>query len=308
MEPKRPLTCSVILCTRNRPDDVVTFLASLKHQTTLPNELIVVDSSDRMLQEHESFCRLQNEFKQQGIHVVYVHTRPGLTYQRNQGVAHSTGKILYFFDDDVILAPDCLQEMQQVFADNSRYAGGMCNVTNDTYQMSWFDRALRRLFLLSRHDPRGIFTPSGMPMHPYGSQLFAEVEVLGGCCMAYRRAVFARHHFDERLGRYAYMEDVDLSYRVSRYAPLFYNPKARLQHMQSPLSRDKMEENRAMFIRNYSYLFFKNMYPHARWRIILYWWSILGLFVQFLLIRDLAFLRGYVRGLREFRQTGLPAS
>lgn len=305
---KRSLSCSVLVCTRNRSTDMYTFLASLMVQTVVPEELVIIDSSDQPLQKSERFNELCHAVQQKNIMVIYAHTRPGLTYQRNQAVTRATGKILYFFDDDVILDPHYLERMQAIFEDNPHYAGGMGNVTNDTYEKPLLDYTIRKFFLLPRLDPRGIFTASGMPMHPYGSPTAAHVQVLGGCNMAYRRAIFARHHFDERLGGYGYLEDVDLSYRVSRYAPLFYNPAAMVQHMHSPVSRDKIEANRAMFIRNYSYLFFKNMYPHARWRLLLYCWSITGLFVQLLLIRDAAYVRGYIRGLREFYKTRLPTA
>lgn len=302
------LSCSALVCTRNRPEDIARFLGSLKTQTSLPHELVVVDSSDQPLAQNTHFNELCRQLEQQQVAIVYAHTRPGLTYQRNQAVARATSKVLYFFDDDVILDPDYLATMQSVFEANPHYAGGMGNVTNDSYKKPLIDYSLRKLFLLPRLDDSGTFTASGMPMHPYGAPSPAHVHVLGGCNMAYRRAIFARHHFDERLGGYGYMEDVDLSYRVSRYAPLFYNPCATLKHMNSPLSRDKVEANRAMFIRNYSYLFFKNIYPHARWRLLLYYWSVIGLFVQVLMVRDLAFIRGYIRGLREFYKTRLPSS
>lgn len=304
---KSRLSCSVLICTRNRPQDIMTFLGSLKAQSSKPNELVVVDSSDQPLTEYAPFNEQCRALEHEGITVVYAHTRPGLTYQRNQAVARATSKILYFFDDDVILDRDYIKVMQAIFEANPHYAGGMGNVTNDTYKKPFIDYAIRKIFLLPRLDPSGTFTISGMPLHPYGSPTSAHVEVLGGCNMAYRRAIFARHHFDERLGGYGYMEDVDLSYRVSRYAPLFYNPAATLQHMQSPVSRDKIEANRAMFIRNYSYLFFKNIYPHARWRILPYAWSVMGLFVQLLLVRDAAYARGYARGLAEFYKTRLPS-
>ena len=40
------MTVSVLVPTRNRPDDLRTFVASLVGQTRKPDELVIVDSSD----------------------------------------------------------------------------------------------------------------------------------------------------------------------------------------------------------------------------------------------------------------------
>ena len=118
--------------------------------------------------------------------------------------------------------------------------------------------------------------------------------------MAYRRRVFAKHRFDERLGGYAYMEDCDLSARVSFESRLLFNPEARLFHFHSPASRDAVVKNKAMLMHNYSYLFFKNFYPKNRLKIIAYAWSVAGLFLEALIIRRWDYIRGYANGLRQF--------
>jgi len=303
----QPIVSSVILCTRNRPDDVARFLPSLRDQVELPHELIVVDSSTTPLHDTAHFVAALQELQARGVRCIYAHTRPGLTYQRNYGISIATGDVFYFFDDDVILEPDYLRAMNMIFANHPHYAGGMGTVTNMAQRRTRLDRAVRRLFLLTRYDARGQFTASGMPTHAYGTMQFGDVETLGGCCMAYRRAVFTQNTFDEQFGGYAYMEDADMAYRVSRTARLFYNPQARLQHLHSPVSRDKREHNRAMFMCNFSYLFFKNIYPNARWRIIPYTWTVLGLFAHACLARDRAFFKGYARGLVLFYRTRRPA-
>ena len=51
----RELTTTVILCTRNRSDDILTCLGSLVQQRKISDELIVVDSSDVPLEKMSSF-------------------------------------------------------------------------------------------------------------------------------------------------------------------------------------------------------------------------------------------------------------
>jgi glycosyltransferase involved in cell wall biosynthesis len=46
---------SVILCTKNRVDAVIRFTESLYNQIVLPDEFIVVDSSDEPLNTNKKF-------------------------------------------------------------------------------------------------------------------------------------------------------------------------------------------------------------------------------------------------------------
>jgi len=297
------LTSSVIVCTRNRRADILTFLHSLQKQTMRPVELIVVDSSDHPLSNDPEFVQLCALHEQTGIRVIVEHTRPGTSYQRNVGAAQSLADILHFFDDDVELDADYLEQMATVFAQHPSYGGGMGSVQNVPAPAGTLYRTLRTLFLLQQDRASGSFTWSGMPTHTYGTNTFKNVEVLGGCCMAFRRSIYMNHLCDEKLEKmsgYAYMEDCDLSWRVSHAHPLFFNPAARLNHYHSPANRDGMEKRCALYAHNYSYLFFKNVYPRNKIKIFAYMWSIIGLYMQALVYRQWPEIKGYTQGLRYF--------
>lgn len=297
------LTSSIIICTRNRLNDIIPALKSIQQQTDLPTELIVVDSSDIKLTENPLFNATFDQKQFPHTRLIYKHTKSGLTYQRNIGLTLSKKDLIYFFDDDVILDPQYLKQMNLTFAKNPHWAGGMGSITNmrqkrgTAYAIGHF---LRTLFFLQRDFSSGKFTLSGMPTHTYGTRQFKTVEVLGGCCMAYRASMLNNNQFDENLFGYAYMEDCDFSRRVSYHAPLFFNPEAKLCHYNSPTSRDTIIENKAMFIRNYSYLFFKNFYPHNRLKIVAYYWTIIGLFLEAIIRGKIKEAQGYYQGLKQF--------
>lgn len=294
------LTTSIIICTRNRHTDILTFLDSLALQTCTPSEIIIVDSSDQKLIENPEFTQKFSENYCTPARLIYHHTEPGLTYQRNCGVRLASSDILYFFDDDVLLSPTYLEHINKSFAQHPTYGGGMGTISNNTPARWNMWRMIHIMFFLQRDAASGNFTCSGMPTHPYGLDTFKTVQVLGGCCMAYRAWVFKKHMFDEQLRFYGYMEDCDFSRRVSYDYPLFYNPQAQLEHHNSPLNRDKVVDNRAMFIANYRYLFFKNFYPRNRLKILAYYWSVLGLFLEALFVlRNKDYLKGYIKGLKQ---------
>lgn len=297
------LSISVIICTRNRIDCIGDCLVSIAQQVSLPDELVIVDSSDTPLMAATSFAEIFHEEKFPQTRLKYRHSSPGLTHQRNVGINMVTGSVIYFFDDDVILDPHYIKQMQRIFAGHPEYAGGMGTITN-LGSISKVHYALRRFFLAHRNYSTGMFTCSGMPTHTYGTHTFKPVEALGGCCCAYRSYVFENEKFDENLKRYAFMEDCDFSKRVSRNFRLFYNPYARLVHLQSPMSREKLLDFRTMYIHYYTYLFFKNFYSENRLRIVAYLWTMLGLLLdscaQTITKKNFAYIRGYYRGLRTY--------
>jgi GT2 family glycosyltransferase len=304
---KGALKATVILCTRDRTEEMMRCLASLQQQTMQLHEIIVVDSSHVPLQQQEKFTGYFTQHMFPHVSLVYVHERSGLTYQRNRGLDKSTGDVIYFFDDDVILSKTYIENMHYIFENYAEYDGGMGTI-EPLEPLRWnLSRILRILFFLQRTHASGKFTLSGMPTHAYGTRLLKRVEVLGGCCMAYRSSVCKNYLFDESFSMYGYMEDCDYSWRVSRSHALFFNPRAVLEHQRSSRNRDEIVKNRAMFIANYTYLFFKNIYPYHRLRLIVYLWSLLGLFIEALLCaRSVMYIIGYTKGLMyAYRQKRL---
>ncbi len=293
-------TIAVIICTRNRLNDLLYFFESLTKQTLLPTELIIVDSSDTALTEDAAFSEKFLCISKLNIKTIYIHTKPGLTLQRNIGVSLISSELTYFFDDDVFLEPDYLEKMTQFYINNPTYFGGMGAVTNLATKKNNIFRAIRSFFLLQKDYARGNFRFSGMPTHTYGTDKLKTVQVLGGCCMSFRTAIFKEFKFDENLCRYGAMEDCDFSKRVSTKYKLFFNPDARLQHFSSLVSRDKAQDASKMYIYNYSYLFFKNFFCENKLRVFGYLWSISGLFVESLIFRDLEHFKGYVKGFKAY--------
>ncbi len=125
-------SASIIICTKNRLDDLMNCLDSLSQQTWEPKELIIVDSSDTPLQNEKRFLDHFNTLCFPHTELKYVHTSPGLTRQRNIGVKQARGDILYFFDDDVVLEKEYLSSMQKIFNAKPAYGGGMGTITNIT--------------------------------------------------------------------------------------------------------------------------------------------------------------------------------
>jgi hypothetical protein len=117
------LGISLVICSRNRAERLEACLAAVARiRCDHPWEAVLVDngSSDGTAAVIEKFLRA-NPLR--GCHV--REPRPGLSHARNAGVAASSGKIVAFTDDDCYPAPDFLDCIREIFADERvGFAGG----------------------------------------------------------------------------------------------------------------------------------------------------------------------------------------
>jgi glucosyl-dolichyl phosphate glucuronosyltransferase len=91
---------SIIICTRNRAEHLrktLEAIARVGETRDHSAELILVDNGST-----DHTADVARDYKPAGMTLRYVReTRPGLSVARNTGLAHSTGDIILFTDDDV---------------------------------------------------------------------------------------------------------------------------------------------------------------------------------------------------------------
>jgi glycosyltransferase involved in cell wall biosynthesis len=228
---------AVVIPTRNRPDELLSAIEALLLQSVLPGEICVVDSSDetRSRREIEILCR------EAEVPLDYFHPAPrGLTIQRNIGVDRTRGDPIFFIDDDVLLAPDCHEQILKGFARNGAEVGGISATPSRSPRRSLATSQLfQRVFGLGGCDRDNFarMRPGFFCEQVCNPSDVVRLECMRGLCMSFRRAVFQHQRFDNILPGYALKEDVDFGYRVSRHYLLLQIPKARCEHMESPMNR-----------------------------------------------------------------------
>jgi GT2 family glycosyltransferase len=293
------LKISVVIATKNRFHDIIKCIESILVQTLLPDEIVIVDSSDTA--ELRSKLDMYSNKSTFG----YIHAKLGLTQARNVGIKESTGDIIIFLDDDVVLDRDYIKEILHVFDnDLGKKVGGVTGniMDNNEIQNRSFKYSIRSnighilatIFFLGKYSD-GKFLPSGMNTFIRTNKI-TNVECLSGANMAFRREIFNEFKFDENLKGYCYMEDCDIAYRVSRKYQNIYTPFARLIHNVSPAARDKEYARMKMMIENHYYLFKKN-FPQDFKHKFAFWWSVVGLFVMAMIGRNKRRLNGLIDGL-----------
>ncbi|HUG62148.1 MAG TPA: glycosyltransferase [Methylomirabilota bacterium] len=216
VEPVDAGRLTVVIPTRDRPDDLSRCLASLAAQSLPPDQVVVVDNGSATPAAGEAAVAA-------GATLVREE-RPGLDYARNAGTAAARGDIIAFCDDDVALHPDWCREILRAFGDPAVSA-----VTGLVLPME-LETEAQRTFEFEWGFGRG-FEPI-----EFGPDFFRRT-MSGGCpawligagaSMAFRREVFESVGlFDERLdaGRAGCSGDSEFWYRilatggVCRYEP-----------------------------------------------------------------------------------------
>jgi glycosyltransferase involved in cell wall biosynthesis len=294
-----PHTLSVIICTKDREESLRACLDSLFHQSRLPGEVIIVDDGNL------NGAAIAALAESHGIRSQYLKKEsPGLTASRNTGVEHAQGDVVLFLDDDVVLGPGYVAGIVEVFdADLDGTVGGATGVLRIHYRPGI--PAFLRFFGLDGRQP-GAILPSGYGVPVREGELTQPtvVQWLSGCNMAYRRQVFDKLRFDQRLGTYGWGEDRDFSFRVAHEWTLVATPKAELVHTEAQAGRI---DGRLMGYMETSYFFrfFRENMPKRLANWLSFAWAIVGILVKNLLQatgradrgHELARLRGNLDGL-----------
>lgn len=197
---------SVIICTRDRPEELARCLRSLQELSQPPEEILVVDNAP------SSDATQQLVAQTPGIRYI-LEPRPGLDVARNTGIHHSIGDIIAYTDDDLTVHPDWIARLRQSFREPKVmvFTGLVLAAELETeaqfiFEKYWsFNRGYRALTFDTQYFEK--FKLLGVPAWRIGA----------GANMAFRRKIFELvGEFDERLdvGAAGCSGDSELWYRV----------------------------------------------------------------------------------------------
>jgi GT2 family glycosyltransferase len=217
-----PHTVSVIICTRDRPEQLDRCLATLAGQTFQPHEVLVVDNASSTTETAEVVSRHG--------HIYLREDRAGLSHARNTGIAAASGDIVAFTDDDTVLHPDWLLRLEAAFDTDHVWAATGLVIPAELrteaqciFELGWsFGHGfVRKDYDASYYQKTRM---RGTPTWEFGA----------GASMAFRRDIFNKIGlFDPHLGAGASgcSEDSEIWYRILRAGGLCrYEPASVLYH------------------------------------------------------------------------------
>ena len=204
---------TVLVATRNRPNDLRRCLQSILVSSYPSFRLMVVDQSDN--DDALRACAAITDGR-----LEYVRDRgTGLSRARNVGIGAITSGIIAMTDDDCVVATDWLERLVALFRDNAE-----CMLVFGN-------------FVAAPHDWRREFIPSAVFDRPatHSGRHYRFLDHGCGGNMAARRELFTQlGGFDERLGAGAQFhagEDHDMKYRACAAGlTTMALPSARVEH------------------------------------------------------------------------------
>ena len=213
---------SIVVCTYNRCGTLRRMLESyvaMAGRDAVAHELLVIDnnSPDKTREVVESFSTIET--------VRYVfEAKQGLSHARSRGVAESSGEIIAFLDDDVLLDVDWLTQLRACFDQTGAdVVGGRAELVLEAEAPEWFGPYFRRW--LSEVELGNERKPS-----PDGDGLF-------GLNLAFRKSkLLACGGFDGTLGRTGDVllsgEDTETIRAILRDGgKVYYEPGAKVGHL-----------------------------------------------------------------------------
>jgi GT2 family glycosyltransferase len=183
---------SVVICTRDRPDQLASCLRRLGQQEYPQFEVVVVDNAPC------DAVRALVDGKLDGRTLRYVpEPRAGLSWARNAGTAAASGEIIAFLDDDEEPDRHWLAGLATGFArgdDIACVSGLVLPASLDTQAQELFEQ-------LGGHSKDRGFSPAVFSRHGPQSPLYPLPPFGVGANMAFRREALARiGGFDVALG------------------------------------------------------------------------------------------------------------
>jgi GT2 family glycosyltransferase len=266
---------------------------SLSTHDCTPEKLVIVDSSpgdqtELAIRNHPRIDRLARcivYFRVQG-------NLRGLTRQRNFALRWVSTDLIVFFDDDVVLLPGCLRDMERVHRElGDQVAGVGARDEFDRTPVTRLWRLRRCLGIVTTLEP-GRYCRTGMSI-PWGflppTDKLVDGDWLPGFAMMWKTALIDQEGFCSEFGGYAQGEDLEFSLRARRKGRLVLAGTARVQHRQHPAGRPDPFRMGYMAIAN-RYHIHRTGLDDRSWRDVLrfsYAWTL----DTFLLLRNLPWPR-----------------
>jgi len=266
---------SIVICTYNRPKELLRCLKSLEQQTFKDFEVVIIDGNKERNYETKKLRNLKIKR--------FVYTEKELSKVRDLGWRKAQGEIVSWIDDDVVAAKNWAENIVKIFDQNPQIGG----VTGPTivpenflrnrdifwfYQRRGFLKILanfwNQFFLEGKMYQPGKLLKSGAwsPGSNFKECLkikgFKEVDYLEACNMSLRRELVKNvNGFDFKYKGVAEWSELDLAIRVKNLGyRLVFSPKVKTAHFISQAGVFPRRDFAKLRMENFFKFYFRHIF------------------------------------------------
>jgi len=221
----------VVIPTRNRIKELTNTLNFLELNKFFFKKIVIVDSSNSEIKK-----QIKKNVRKYSANIKVVDSKASTCIQRNVGFSFiENHKYIMFLDDDNIFFPDAFYKMQNFLNNNKDFFGVAFNQVYkykknilDSFKKNYFTNKLGIYSL-----DNGGLAASGWQSRFINFKNDKIVQWLPTRAVIYRSKKIKNIRFDQKLGVYGYLEDLDFSLQVKKKGNLMVCCDAKYTHDQS---------------------------------------------------------------------------
>lgn len=261
-------TISVVIPTRNRPENLKTCLLKISRQTDLPEEVIIVDDGNQCLDQTKIRAILPDSVP---LTVTESEGPASTSTARNTGAELASSQVVLFLDDDVLLAESYIEHLRNTYKKRDRpELAGIGGFDSNIRTPSAVERLFNLVFYLSY---------DGWNINECGMQSWERVsditiaDWLSGNNASYKRSIIQKYPFPHWEGGREALEDIAMGFKLKKEGYwCLINPGLRLDHEETGIVDGdfshglKQGKNRIRIFRNWG----------NQWYLPLFIWAYFG--------------------------------
>lgn len=221
----------IIIPTRNRIQELMNTLNFLETNLFFFKKIIIVDSSKLEIKK-----KIKEKIVNYTINIKIIDSEPSTCIQRNVGLNFlEDNEYIMFLDDDNIFYPDAFSKMQYFLNNNKDFVGIAFNqIYNE--KKTILDK-FKKNFISNKlgiySSCNGGFSSSGWQSRFVNFKHDTIVQWLPTRAVIYKSSEIKNVRFDNKLGVYGYLEDLDFSLELKKRGNLMVCSAAKYTHDQS---------------------------------------------------------------------------
>ena len=241
----RNVKFSVVIPTRNREVPLTNLLRKILTQTVIPNEIIIVDSSDDIQDSYSEINKI--------IRYFYTNEKSAAR-QRNLGIVNveKDTEALFFLDDDTNPNTEYFEKMlKTLISNNAIGVSGLAINPNKVWRVKphgILGLIKRVTFLDSKIDGKLLVSGVAIPVRNKESAIMETDWLIGCSCWNFQKIKSLK--FEEDFVGYSLGEDVIFSIQAKKFGKLLVDTKVQFGHFELPHVDTNIVQFNSMWVYN----------------------------------------------------------